>query len=59
MPDIHEGDDITVSGKVTWIYDKNTIVIQCNTEEEYFINIKDIKTHRPNWKGEENDERKT
>ena len=45
--DIHIGDDITISGKVTLLYNSQFIMIKGPSGEEYLINIKDIKTHRP------------
>lgn len=46
--DVKLGDEITVSGKVTLLYNDYFIIIQGNSGEEYFINKKDIKTIRPN-----------
>ena len=44
------GDDITISGKITQIYNEQFIIIQGQSGEEYCINIEDIKTHRPIWR---------
>ena len=49
--DIHIGDDITVSGRVTLVYDRLHVLIKCEgSGEEYFIDVRDVKTIRPNRK---------
>ena len=53
MIDVSElelGDDITIAGKVSLLYSKTHILIECNSGEEVCIPIKDIKTHRPKMK---------
>ena len=52
--DIQEGDIITISGKVTVIYDKHYVLMDSGSGE-HMVNVKDIKTHRPIDDREEDD----
>ena len=45
--DIQIGDDITISGKATLIYNEQFIIVKSQSGENYFVNVNDIKTHRP------------
>ena len=51
MKDIQIGDDITVEGVVKEI--NGSIMIETKAGTNLWINPKDIKTHRPNKKGEQ------
>ena len=43
---IQIGDDITISGVVTFIKD-NYVMIKTSTHDEIWVKIDDVKTHRP------------